>query len=55
MSKRLLILILVLSVLSVAYAIVLQATGQPKEAMEFVKYVGGGIATLLFFGWFFGI
>lgn len=52
--KQAFVLLAVAMVLCAAYAITLQATGQHAEAAEFVRWAGGGIATILVLVLIFG-
>lgn len=46
-------MIIVLAACATAYAVVLQATGQPSAAERFVMWAGGGLTTFAVFVYFF--
>lgn len=52
--QQLFVLLAVAMVLCAAYAITLHVTGQHAEASEFVRWAGGGLATILVLTIIFG-
>jgi hypothetical protein len=49
------IIIIVMILCAAMYAISLQVTGNPQASVDFVKWAGGGMITLIIIGWFFGV
>lgn len=48
------LVMMIMVVCAAAYAITLQATGQPAAAERFVEWAGGGLVTIAVLMWLFG-